>query len=96
VEVAAIIITLINGLAAATVGILALFDNYRLTKSWEISWERRAPIYLGLSILLSHVVFAAREFLEYGSVNTSGTSDTSGCIAANESSWWGMIDSLHG
>ena len=95
-EVASVGITLLNALSAAIVVLLVLVDNFRLHRKswWKLSWERRVPFYLGLSVLLSHIVFATREFIEFGSVNSTANSGTDGCIAANESSWWGMVSSV--
>jgi len=95
IEIASIGITLINALSSAVLVLLVLFDNVRHQKSWwNISWERRVPFYLGLSVLFSHVVFATREFLEFNSVNATDGNATNGCVATNESSWWGIILSL--
>ena len=94
VEVAAIILTVVNAVAASIVLLLVCVDNHRQQKSWwRLSWERRTPFYLATSIVISHIVFATREILEM----TPTTSNTVGdgvpqiCIAANESSWWGML-----
>jgi hypothetical protein len=93
VEIAAISLTIFNGFAAGLVIILTLVDNYRHQKSWSrISIERRAPLYLAVCILFSHVVFAVREFLQLGSgIPVSGEAGTSSqlCTATSESSWWG-------
>jgi|SRR5277367_3214750 hypothetical protein len=95
VEIASIGITLLNALAASTVVLLVSIDNFRDRKSWwNLSWERRVPLYLGLSVLISHIVFVTREFLEFDLVNSGQSSATDVCIAANESSWWGMASSL--
>ena len=95
IEIASVGLTLINGLSSALVVSLVLFDNRRHRQSWwNISWERRVPFYLGLSVLLSHIVFATRELLEFNSVNATSGSAINGCIAANESSWWGIFFSL--
>jgi hypothetical protein len=97
IEVAAIGLTLFNAVAAGLVVLLVLLDTHRQRKSWlRISWERRTPLFLGISIIISHVVFSAREFLEYSSVNSQSTEDAIGaalqrCVAANESTWWGVI-----
>jgi hypothetical protein len=92
VEIAAISLTVFNGVAAGLVILLSLVDNYRHTRSWSrISIERRAPLYLAVCILVSHVVFAVREFLELGSgIPVSGEAGTSSqlCTATSESSWW--------
>ena len=95
-EVASVGISLLNAFSATIVVLLVLVDNFRLHRKswWKLSWERRVPFYLGLSVLLSHIVFATREFIESGSVNSTANSGTDGCIAANESSWWGMASSL--
>jgi hypothetical protein len=87
---------LLNALSAAIVVLLVLVDNFRLHRKswWKLSWEHRVPFYLGLSVLLSHIVFATRESLEFNSVNPSANSGTDVCTAANESSWWGMVSSL--
>lgn len=94
VEVAAIILTVFNAIAAAIVLLLVCIDNYHQQKSWwRLSWEKRTPFYLAISILISHVVFAIREILEM----TPITPDTVGdgvpqiCIAVNEISWWGTL-----
>jgi len=93
-EIASIGMTLVNALSAAMVVLLVSLDNYRHRKSWwNLSWERRVPFYLGLSVFLSHIVFTTREFLEFDSVNSDANSGTDACIAANESSWWGMVSS---
>jgi hypothetical protein len=96
VEVAAITLTLFNAVAAGTVIFLVIHDNYRQRKSWlKISWERRTPLYTAICILISHVMFTIREFIEIGSVNSQQSGDSveivsEACVAANESSWWGI------
>jgi len=91
-EITSIGLTMINALSSASVVLLVLFDNIRHRQSWwKLSWERRVPFYLGLSVLLSHIIFATREFLEFNSVNATAESTTNGCIAANEGSWWGVF-----
>ena len=97
VEVAAIGLTLFNAVAAGLVVLLVLVDTYRQRKSWlRISWERRTPLFLGISIIFSHIVFSTREILEYDSVISQSTENAIGetlqrCVTANESSWWGLI-----
>ena len=94
VEVAAIILTVFNAVAAAIVILLVCVDNYHQRKSWwRLSWERRTPFYLAISILISHVVFAIRETLEMTSVtsNTVGDGVPQICIAANESQLVGYV-----
>jgi hypothetical protein len=93
-EIAAITLTVLNGVAAGLVLILALLDNYNIRKSWtNISYERRLPIYLASAILLGQVEFTVREILQMGSViplvsNDAGPPSQT-CIAVNEASWWG-------
>ena len=94
VEVAAIILTVFNAVTAAIVLLLVCVDNYHQRKSWwRLSWERRTPFYLAISILISHIVFAIRETLEMTPVTSNDVGDgvPQICIAANESSWWGML-----
>ena len=99
-EISAITLTIFNGIAAGLVIIVLLYDNLQQRKNWlSISWERRTPLYLAISILLSQIVFATREFLEIGSLIPSSSGDTQGaiseqCIAANEATWWGIIHQL--
>jgi hypothetical protein len=93
VEIAATTLTLFNIFAAGLVLALVLLDNHRQWKSWwRLSWERRMPCYLAISVILSNTVFAVREFLEMGSfVPGRATIPTSpSCVALNESNWWGM------
>lgn len=98
VEIAAISLTTFNGFAAGLVVILALVDNYRHQKSWsKISIETRAPLYLAVCILFSHIVFAVRESRQLGSgipIPGDAGSFSQFCIATNESSWWGRLCSL--
>lgn len=99
VEVAAITLTVFNAVAAGIVVLFVLLDNHRQQKSWlKISCERRTPLYLAISLLISHIVFTTREFLETGSVNPQTSGDSletipEACVAANESSWWGISHS---
>src|SRR5579871_310932 len=96
-EISAITLTIFNGVAAGLVVTVALFDNYQQRKTLlSISWERRTPLYLGITILLAQIVFAARELLEIGSLVPT-TADhaqaviSGECLAANQASWWGML-----
>jgi Na+-transporting NADH:ubiquinone oxidoreductase subunit NqrE len=95
VEIAAISLTTFNGFAAGLVVILALVDNYRHQKSWsKISIETRAPLYLAICILFSHIVFAVRESRQLGSgIPISEDAGTSSqlCITTTETSWWGKL-----
>ena len=93
-EVAAIILTVFNAVAGAIVLLLVCIDNYRQQKSWwRLSWERRTPFYLSISILTSNIVFVIREIREMTPItsNTVGDGVPQLCIAANQSSWWGML-----
>jgi hypothetical protein len=96
VEIAATTLTLFNVFAAGLTAAILLLDNHRQWASWwKLSWERRMPFYLAVSVILSHTVFATREFVEMGSfipgsTGTSATYVTPTCVALNESSWWGM------
>jgi len=94
VEIAAITLTTFNFVAAALVLLLVIGDNYRNRKSWwRISYERRVPFYLSLTILCNHVVFAVREFSQLGSgIPSLGAAkrDSPDCTTLNEFTWWGI------
>ena len=97
VEVAVMILTMFNAVAAGIVLLLVFVDNYRQQKSWwRLSWEHRTPFYLAISILISHVVFAIREILEMTPADSNTVVDglqlvPQKCIVANKSSWWGIF-----
>jgi hypothetical protein len=97
VEIAAITLTIFNALTAGLTLFFTLRDNYHQQRSWwRLSWDRRLPVYLACSILVSNVVFVAREFLEMGAIlpSTSGNSQavtSQNCVAMNEISWWGIF-----
>jgi hypothetical protein len=96
VEVAVLTLTVCNGAAAGLVFLLSLVDNYRLRRSWlKVSNERRLPIYLSLSILLSSLVFVLREDLNMGSgipfISTQLNEASQSCAALHQSTWWGMF-----
>jgi len=94
VEVSAITLTICNGFAAALVLILTIVDNFQHQKSWcKMGYERRTPFYLAITILLSTVAFAAREFIEMGSgipfTSTDSSVPSIACIALHQISWSG-------
>jgi hypothetical protein len=89
IEIAAVSLTLFNAFAAGLVVALAVRDNIVQEKTWALIWERRLPVYLAVSILLSHAVFSAREFFEFGAIVSSESVTSPGCVAVNELSWWG-------
>jgi hypothetical protein len=97
VEIAAITLTVFNSLAAGLVILFVILDNCHQQQSWfRIPWEGRMPISLAISVLVSNLIFIARESLELGSLDSAatgdnGTKESQKCIAANEASWLGTI-----
>lgn len=94
VEVSVITLTLLNGVAAGLVLVLALVENYRQRRGFlNIAHERCTPLYLAVAILFSTAVFAVREFMEAGSgipfITTDSISPSASCIALHQTSWWG-------
>lgn len=95
VEVATITLTISSGVAAVAVLCLVLLDNYRQRNTWtKLSWRRRTPVYLAVSVFLSQAALAVREFLEMGSIvsDASNKGASGECIIANQVSWWGMTE----
>jgi len=96
IEIAAITLAVFDTIAAGLVILFILLDSNRQRRVWlEIPWERRAPIYLAISVLVSHVVFMTRECLEIGALDPLAFGDASGdlsqnCIVINQLSWWGI------
>jgi hypothetical protein len=99
VDLAAISLTAFNCIAACIVIVIVVIDSRRLQRSWlSLPLERRAPIYLAIAILLSHVIFITRESLEVGSFDNSEISDPGNpplvsqqCTVLNQMSWWGTL-----
>ena len=93
-EIAVLTLTGFNTFAAALVFVFVLFDNHHYGKSWlRISTERRTPLFGSIAIVISQVVFLAREVMEMGSVvlSTSDQNTIPGCPAAlGQLSWWGI------
>lgn len=96
VEVSAVVLTVFNAIAGGIVLLLVLLDNHRQRKSWlKLSWERRTPFYLAISVVISHAIFIMREALEMGSVASLATGRMlevvpPECTVENEISWWGI------
>jgi hypothetical protein len=91
--VGTITLTSFNILSAGVVCCLIFLDNRHTGKKvWQIKPERRMPLYLATTVLISNIIFCVREVIEIPQdsgvqVNVSPGSE---CVALNQASWWGI------
>lgn len=90
-EVAAITLTSFNAIAAAIILVLVCLDNRsQRAKGRSLARELRLPCYLAVAIVISQILYLAREAMEFDAVNNK---EAPSCRAMNEGSWWGTTRS---